>query len=380
MRVLNSFTDPRMGGPQQRGLSVAKELRDRGIETVFVVPDGTDEFVDAATEAGFKVRKVSPHQVTKPRNIYGNLRFLKAVLPMICRTRRIISEEEVDVVHVNTPVNVHTALAAARSDASVVWHFNDTALPTPVKEVTAAAGRLLADKLVVAADAVGEYYFPDSQSTRTLYAPVDLDRFDPERVSIDEPAIRESLGIPDKVPVVGTIGNVNPIKGHKYLLQAIAQIAPERPVAVPIVGAKLDTRTAYFDQLLELRSELGLNDQVQFVGFRSDVPALLKLFDLFVLSSTAEACPIVVLEAMAMETPIVATDVGGVPEQLPSDNYGWVIPSEHPDAMADAIEAALADPDERRRRAANARNHVEEEFSLAACVRRHEEIYRSVQG
>lgn len=378
MKVLNSFTDPRMGGPQQRGLAVAKGLRDHGIETVFIVPGGTDEYADAVSEAGFKFQRVSPHQVTKARDIYGNLQYLKAVAPMVWQTRQIITEEEIDVVHVNTPVNVHTALAAAWSNASVVWHFNDTALPTLVKEVTAAAGRLLADKLVVAADAVGDYYFSDSQDTQTLYAPVDLERFVPDRVSIDEPAIREDLGIPNKMPVVGTIGNVNPIKGHKYLLRAIAQIAPERPVAVPIVGAKLDTRTAYFEQLLELRSELGLNDQVQFVGFRSDVPELLKLFDLFVLSSTAEACPMVVLEAMAMETPVVATDVGGVPEQLPSDDYGWVIPPEHPDAMANAIDAALTDPDERRRRAANARNRVEEEFSLTACVRRHEEIYRSV--
>jgi glycosyltransferase involved in cell wall biosynthesis len=149
-------------------------------------------------------------------------------------------------------------------------------------------------------------------------------------------------------------------------------------ITVPIVGKQLASRKAYYDKLCSLRSELGLDDQIQFVGFRSDIPELLSLFDVFVLPSIAEACPIVVLEAMAMECPVVATDVGGVREEIPDSDHGWVVPPKDSEALAGAITAALDDPEESRHRAANARERVESMFSLEVCVDRHEELYRSL--
>ena len=79
-----------------------------------------------------------------------------------------------------------------------------------------------------------------------------------------------------------------------------------------------------------------------------------------------------------MDCPVVATDVGGVPEEIPDSDRGWVVPPKDSDALAQTIAAALDDPEECRRRAANARERVESMFSLEACVDRHEELYRSL--
>jgi glycosyltransferase involved in cell wall biosynthesis len=275
--------------------------------------------------------------------------------------------------------NFQTALATEQTDIPLAWHFNDTLTPTPVKQAAAHASVRWADEIVVAADAVHDYYFDPETPSRIIYAPVDVNRFDPRQVDIDETALRSELKIDSDIPIVGTIGNINPIKGHKYLLQAIKRLVEDgQQIAVPIVGKQLDSRAAYFERLQLLRSELGLENQVQFVGFRSDIPELLSLFDVFIFPSVAEACPIAVLEAMAMKCPVVATNVGGVPEEIPNDDYGWVVPPEDSDALATATQMALDNPKERHRRAKNARDRVKSEFSLTACVDRHESLYHSV--
>jgi glycosyltransferase involved in cell wall biosynthesis len=295
------------------------------------------------------------------------------------RLSELIRDYNIDAVHANMVVNFQTALATARTDIPLAWHFNDMLTPTPVKQIAARAGVRWADELVVAADSVHDYYFDSETSTRTIYAPVDIDEYDPTTVSIDDSALRSSLGIASDSPVVGTVGNLNPIKGHEYLLRAISRVVNAgRSVAVPIVGAQLDSRESYFQKLKSLRSELGLEKEVQFVGFRSDIPELLSLFDLFVLPSIAEACPMVVLEAMAMKCPVVATDVGGVSEEIPDDDYGWLVSPKDSTELAIAIQTALDKPGERHRRAENARDRVESEFSLTSCVDRHESLYRAM--
>lgn len=380
MRVLNSITDPRIGGPQQRALNVAKKLQDRGIETIFLIPEGDGDFGDLAYNTGYKVLRTSPHQIRPPKDVLGNLRFLAAFGPMVQQIQRIIDYEDIDVVHAAKPINYQTAVAANQSDVPLVWHFNDTSMPSPVKQLSAMAARRWADEIVVVADAVRDYYFSSQHSSRTIYTPVNLEKFDPDLVTVDKKDLCDDLGIASDVLVVGTIGNINPLKGHEYLLHAIHHLENDIQVAVPIVGKKLTTQKSYYKRLLALRSELGLENSVEFVGYRSDIPELLSLFDIFILPSVAEACPTVVLEAMAMETPVVATNVGGVPEEIPDEDHGWVVPPKDPQALGEAISEALTDPEKRYRKVKNARSRVESVFSLDICADNHEDLYRSLMN
>lgn len=378
LRVLSSVTDPRMGGPQRRSLDVARRLKSRGIETVFMIPTGDDAFATAAADAGFETHRVTLSRLRSPSKIRENVRFVADFLPTVRNVSMLIRERDIDVVHANMVVNFQTALAAAKTSVPLAWHFNDTLTPSPVKQVASYLGTRWADKIVVAADAVHDYYFSSQTSSQTIYAPVDTTQFDPGQINIDEQALRSDLGIAADIPIVGTVGNINPIKGHKFLLQAASKVIDSKQIAVPVVGAELDSRKAYFEKLLSLRSELGLEEQVTFVGFRSDIPELLSLFDVFVLPSIAEACPIVVLEAMGMKCPVIATAVGGVPEEIPDDGYGWLVPPKDSSALASAIQEALENPVEAERRAENARDRAESMFSLTACTDRHEKLYRSL--
>ncbi|WP_254546622.1 glycosyltransferase family 4 protein [Halomarina pelagica] len=378
MRVLNSLPDPRVGGPQLRSLSVAERLRSRGVETVFALPEGEDAFAEMAADEGFTVRRPGLARMRPPRQVAANGRYLLTLPLAVERLRRVVREEDVDVVHANMPINFQAALAAASSPAGLVWHFNDTSLARPVARAAALTAERIADEIVVAADAVTGYYFPGGTDARTLYAPVDTDRFDPDAVAADREAFAAELGVDPDRPIVGTVGNLNPVKGHEHLLRAVDRVTDRYgPVTTAIVGGAPDTRAEYVDGLETLRADLGLEESVHFLGRRSDVPELLSLFDVFALPSVAEACPMAVLEAMAMERPIVATRVGGVPEQLDDGVHGRIVPPADPEALADAIAETLSDPDLARRRGERARERAREEFSLDRCVDRHVAAYEA---
>lgn len=376
MRVLNTFPDPRLGGPQQRSLRVARGLRQFGVETDFLIPDGTDEFARRVQEEGFAVHQCDLPRIRRISMINENVRFLLSFRNTVSRVQSIIADTDVDVVHVNTPINYAPAYAAYQSDAALMWHFNDTLTPTPVRQGAAVAARCWADEIAVASDAVDEYFFDASIPTRTIYAPVDLEEFDPR--ATDGSSVRGELGLSSGTLVIGTVGNLNPVKGHDTLIESIPDVITENgDVVVLLAGQVLESRRDYADRLRKLVSHLNVKDSVQFLGWREDIPALLDAFDVFVLPSVSEACPTVVLEAMAMETPVVATNVGGVSEQVPDADHGWVVPPEDPAALASALTDALSSSPERIRRAANARKRAEEVFSLNACVEHHNLAYRS---
>jgi len=307
----------------------------------------------------------------------SDLRFLARFRSTTRRIRSILDSVSPDIVHVNTPYNFQTERAAFHSKGALVWHFNDTITPWPINRIAGRLAERWADEIVVSADAVSEYFFWPGVETQTIYPPVDLDEFDPEHYQDAPQVLRDELGLGDASPIVGTIGNVNPAKGHRYLLEAVPDVLEEFPDAqFLIVGSKLDSQQQYFERLQETISDLGIEDTVQFTGWRSDVPELLALFDLFLLLSVTEACPVVVLEAMAMECPVVATDVGGVREQLPDRKHGRVVEPWNRATLAVAITEALASPEWRRTAVANVRRRVEDIFLVTSCAETHICVYK----
>ncbi len=376
MRILNSLVEPRVGGPHLRSLAVAKQLRNRGVETVFLIPNGSDEFTNLASDEGFDVLRPSLPRLYPPRDVIGNSRYLAGFFPAIHRIQDLLDEQNIDIVHASMTLNFQAVLAAYRHSKPLAWFFNDTSTPWPLTTVASQMATSMADEITVAADTVHDHFFSESVQSRTIYPPVNTAEFDPETVDQRDQSLRDKLNVDKSVPVIGTVGNINPIKGHKYLLRAIASVQDQvGRVVVPIVGKVLDTRREYFEELKTLRSELGLDNVVEFLGRRSDIPQLLSQMDVFVLPSIKEACPMSVLEAMAMTKPVVATEVGGVPEQIVNGEHGWLVSPRDPTALATAITDVITTPKEARRRGEAARRRVKDRFSLKRCVDAHYQLY-----
>jgi glycosyltransferase involved in cell wall biosynthesis len=146
-----------------------------------------------------------------------------------------------------------------------------------------------------------------------------------------------------------------------------------------VVGRRLDTAPDYWEQIQRLTVECGLQEDLIFAGFREDAAAILSILDVFVLSSVLESCPNVVLEAMAMKVPVVATDVGAVSELVLDGRTGFVVPPRDDAALARSILAYLTMPQEQvRNMVTAARKRVENTFGADIMARQQYHVYERI--
>ncbi|WP_161627854.1 glycosyltransferase [Salinisphaera shabanensis] len=183
--------------------------------------------------------------------------------------------------------------------------------------------------------------------------------------------LRESLCIAPSCSLILAAGRLTAQKDYPNLLNACSILARDkRDFCVVIVGTgQLES------ELKQLASRLGLDNRAQFLGVRNDMIELLSASDLFVLASEWEGLPMVILEAMACERPLVATNVGGVASVV--GQFGWVVaPGDSAElacAMTTALDSSLAERSELGRRA---RERVKSEYSLSATADRYLSLYR----
>ena len=183
---------------------------------------------------------------------------------------------------------------------------------------------------------------------------------------------RAALDLPADAFVLGWVGRLSAEKGADVLIEALARLQGV-PALACVIGDGPD-RPA-----LERRAaELGLADRVRWCGIRAEAGRLCSAFDAFVLSSRTEGTPIVLLEAMQARVPIVATSVGGVPDVV-GPGEAWLVPSEDPGALADALRSLHADPAAAARRAEASRRRLEAEFAPGPWLDAYEALYRHVQ-
>jgi len=183
--------------------------------------------------------------------------------------------------------------------------------------------------------------------------------------------VLRAVGVPDGAFVIGTVGRLDPIKGHVHLLGAAAEVVTKHPRChFVFVG-----QGPAGDALAEQASALGLNGHVHFLGARNDIPQLLREMDIFVLPSLSEGMSNALLEAMATGLPIVATRVGGSTELVKDGISGLLVDAGDSDALGHMLALLLADADLGRRLGQAARRRVSRDFSIQAVTQRHLALY-----
>lgn len=207
----------------------------------------------------------------------------------------------------------------------------------------------------------------------TLHNGIDVNAFEPCNGS--GKAIRGELGLSDH-PVIGTIGNLYSVKGHRYLLEAAALVTEAIPNATFLIVG----RGSLLSELQQTARSLGIERRVLFLGYRQDIPTLLQAMDVFVLPSLSEGLPLSLLEAMAAEKPVVATDVGGIPEVIDDGETGLLVASGDAEALAQRILSLLTNAPLARRLGWDARLRVEQRFSISSMVRAYEKLYAECLG
>lgn len=151
---------------------------------------------------------------------------------------------------------------------------------------------------------------------------------------------RRELGVDGATAVVGIIGRLVPVKDHTTFLEAAARLVRWRPDTRFLVVGDGPLKTA-----LQVRAQrLGIDNHVQFLGWRRNLTPVYAAMDLCCLSSRNEGTPVAVIEALAAGVPVVATAVGGVPDVLHNGKWGRMTPAGHPSALAQAMFETLSDP------------------------------------
>lgn len=197
----------------------------------------------------------------------------------------------------------------------------------------------------------------------------------PRRPDETPETTRSRLGLPPGAVVASVVARLEPRKGHRVLLEAIARVEDRRVVAV------VEGEGPELPALRELAEGLGVGDRVRFVGNERNVFNLLAASDVIVLPSIAkEDFPNVTLEAMSLGKPVIASRLAGVPEQVADGRTGLLIEPGDPDALAAALARLGAAPGLRGGMGAAGRARFEREFTAEAAVRRYEALYRELVG
>jgi glycosyltransferase involved in cell wall biosynthesis len=208
----------------------------------------------------------------------------------------------------------------------------------------------------------------DGAPVRLIYNGVDLDRYDHQ-----EPCctLRDEYGMEPGSQIVGVVARLEPEKGHLTLLDAWPHVLRRVPDAYLLMVGEGSQREALAARAAENR----VAHRVVFTGRRDDVPAVTAALDVAVLPSHREAQGLSILEAMALSRPVVASDVGGIPEMIEDGVTGLLVPHDQPEALAAAIVRLLTDHSLADTIARAAHDLVHDRFCVQVMVRSVEEIY-----
>jgi len=175
-------------------------------------------------------------------------------------------------------------------------------------------------------------------------------------------------------PIIGIVGRLDPIKGHKDFILAAEKLLKKIPEAQFVIVGGGDLR----EELELLTHKLGCNESVKFLGHQKDVLSIVDLFDVFVCCSHIEGLGLVVAEAMALAKPVVGTRVGGIPEIVKDGVTGILVSPRAVDELADAMGKMLLNPNLRKIMGEAGLKLCKEKFMVKAAANELSKIYRTL--
>lgn len=283
-----------------------------------------------------------------------------------------------DVVHSHSPVLAGVArvlartLPARRRPAVVTTEHNEwTSHRRPTRLLNALTAPLDAHRWAVSDQVLATMWPSRRRQTEVLIHGIDTSAEPPDPAT--RARVRAALGVADGDVLAITVGNLRRNKDYPNLLAAAAAARALEPRLrfIAVGQGPLEA------EISALHASLGLGDGFRLLGFRRDVRELMAASDLFVLGSAHEGLPVAIMEAFAAGLPVVATRVGGVPQQVRERREGFVVPAHDPQALADAVVRIAADAGLRHRLADAARARAAD-YDIRRAVAAQERAYEAV--
>jgi glycosyltransferase involved in cell wall biosynthesis len=361
-----------VSGAEFRLLDMARELPRYGVSPV-VACDGASPL--AARLRALHVDIVpmvfpSIQSNGTPREMASNLWGLAATAARVAGAARTLG---VDWLHVNTLLPRLPAVLAGRlARRRVLWHIRDVVVQPAWQRLYRAVAHAV-DRIVTVSH-ICRQEFPGHPRLTTIYNGLDLGRYHGDRT-----ASRRWLGVGDETIAIGMAGLLSAWKGHEVFLQAAAHLVTRcsPPLAFVIAGGHDGDRSRRAE-VARRADALGLAGRVRLVGFCEDMSLLLSALDVVVVPSLRpDPLPGIVLEAMALARPVVASRIGGIPEMVDDGITGLLVDPGDAEALAAALARLVEAPERRRDMGRAGRAVVEQRFRLDQCVRELRAVYET---
>ncbi len=280
------------------------------------------------------------------------------------------------IFHIHGAANIAPVIASSLLRIPTVWHFHET-----LKQFRSLVGigklciaMTRHELITVTAEAVDVYRLKKAQ---TIHNPIDVDYWRPKTSANPEQRV-------DRPWRIVCTANINPLKGQDVLLKSLEDVPG--PWTLHLIGAILETHTQYFRTLLDAAERLQQKKSlcnIHFLGWLNidQVKEHLEMCDVFVLPSRDEACPIALLEAMAMGKICVASNVGGVGKIISDAALGYIVQPSRPNELTHALmEIGALDAKERLSMANKAKQQISSHFSLLEVAKKVDRIYQNLMS
>ena len=291
-----------------------------------------------------------------------------------------VKKQDVEIIHSHLPgANAYSCLAGRAAGVPVVATYHG---------MLSACGKLRASeklqlflvrnfskKIVSVSDSLRQELiqlakFPSSK-LKTIYNGVDWDKFDRPFEKVTK---MKELGVDSNDKVIGMVANLKATKGYQYFIRAAAIVANSiSQVKFLVIGEGEEGIKLAITEEVRL---LGLGDKVRFLGFREDVPELLRMLDVFVLSSVSEGMSLSTVEAMGSGVPVVVTKSGGPQELVEDGRTGFLVPPRDENSLAEKVLFLLKNQGASNEMAREARSYVRKEFSTDNMIENYETVYQ----
>jgi glycosyltransferase involved in cell wall biosynthesis len=333
---------------------------DRDGYAPIVITSGHGPLIEKLEQADIPVHSIRMPYLS--RRGKQAVKFGVSLFPVSLWMTKFILRNGVELVCNNTLLNPYGALAANLAGVPCIWHVHEVGRASSLRNYFVKLTGQMATRLIVVSNSICELY-PDcvKGKIRVVYNGIDQRFFDPTLFHAD--ILRRSFGIQLTQPVIVIIGRLHQSKHHHDLLAAAKQLTTNFPDLILFIIGDGPLEEA----LRQQTRDLGLEQNVRFMGFMEDVREVLAISDVLVLPSEHEAFGRVVVEAMLMEKPVVATNVGGLSE-LVSPDTGLLVPVQCPEELGKAIKSIIIDPIRRIEMGRRGRERAVELFALDRYV------------
>jgi glycosyltransferase involved in cell wall biosynthesis len=293
---------------------------------------------------------------------------------------RLVRRNQIQIVHAHMARDYPLAAYAARMNTGaklIITRHVLFPLNRLHRVTLSKAARIIAVSQAVASQLQADAVAPPERVSVVLNG-IDVARFQAARQNFNRRQFLNRWELPEDSLLVGTVGELTPLKGQEEFLRAAVQLLEESPTAYFIIAGIDHSRgKEHRARIQRLIKELDLAERVRLVGWLEDLAQLYCALDVFVSSSHTESFGLALAEAMATGTPAVATETEGARELIQSGGTGLLVPIGDVDKLAEAVLQLLKDREWRVRLGTEAQKDASARFSIERMIDETEEIYRA---